>query len=267
MQSHPNISSCTSLHQCQPNMHPETLKSDPYLGIRLDSDTYSPGDTITGHIYRSDFISTRDAFLTCCLHGEAAVVSGKNTSNDSVFILLSCHQMPDMLHSGPLHTKTRNQERRWPFSFKIPLYADSTENKDNRSASYMPVGAMGHVLPPTYGLNSPGGSGAFVHYFVSAKLIYIRHDTPVVLHALHPFKLIDYSPNPPIADFALKRWQHPHSVRCASLIPGKSLSHWIKRSSRRDDPVFTFDLLFELPTIIQLDNPTSIPLRLVINPN
>ncbi|RGP80756.1 hypothetical protein FLONG3_1096 [Fusarium longipes] len=252
-------------------MHPETLKSNRSLGIRLDKDTYAPGDTITGHVYRKSFISSPQGAVSCCFHAGASVDFGPNRHDNSAFTLLSCHQQPELLFCGPLYIFNTSKEEQWPFSFEIPIYADSTCNKDNRSPSYTPVGATDHVLPPTYAFYSPGVVVAYVEYCIVAKIEYYDLNKTILTTAKHPVKLVHYSPNPPIVDFKVKRCRYPRSVSFPSLTPGRQdsrLSHWVKRSSRKThDPAFAFELSLELPTIIQLDNPSPIPLRLAIHPN
>ncbi|RGP72172.1 hypothetical protein FSPOR_2844 [Fusarium sporotrichioides] len=252
-------------------MRPSPLKSNPWLGIHLVSDTYAPGDTITGYVYRKTPISTPDALVSCCLHGGASVDSNHDLGMISSFTLLTCHGESNILYRGPLRIQDNNSER-WSFSLKVPIYADSTTNASNTFTSFTQVGATDHQLPPTYALYSADVIGIFVEYFVSVKLIFDVHERTQMLDARHPFKLVQYSPHPPIADFALGVWRYPRSMRGTHLIPGiqrerASLFGWTKRSlSRTDGPIFTYDLLFGFPTRIQLDNPTPIPLRLVVFP-
>ncbi|EKJ72488.1 hypothetical protein FPSE_07369 [Fusarium pseudograminearum CS3096] len=253
-------------------MQPLTTKSSPWLGIHLDRNTYAPGDTITGFVHRTTPIITIDAEVTCCLHGRASIVSGLDTRLNSKFNLLTCNERPDEIYRGPLYS-LNNMVERWPFSLKIPTCADSTTNTGSTLASYMPTGAMDHQLPPTYSLYSTGVIGVFVEYFVSAKILFYEYDGVKRVQAWHPFKLVQYSPNPPIADFAVRVWRYPGSVRSTRLIPGRqdergSLFSWAKRSSSRPgDPTLKFELLFGFPTRIQLDNQTPIPLRLAVFPN
>ncbi|KAL6922961.1 hypothetical protein FSST1_000235 [Fusarium sambucinum] len=253
-------------------MEPLEPKSDKRLGIRLDSDTYAPGDTITGFAYRATPISTPNAQVLCCLHGGASVVSKHDATIDSSFDFLTCHGESSSLYNGPLNIGFRSHER-WSFSIEIPTCADSTINMGNTSATYAPVGTTDHQLPPTYTLCSPGVISAYVQYFVVVKLIYGGSEQVEELQAGHPFRMVQYSPNPPIADFAIRVWRYPKSIKSNLLIPGMeeekiSLFGWKKRSmSRSHDPTFKYELLFGFPTRIQMDNPTPIPLRLVVFPN
>ncbi|PCD32277.1 hypothetical protein FGRA07_09529 [Fusarium graminearum] len=253
-------------------MQPLTTKSSPWLGIHLDRDTYAPGDTITGFVYRTTPICTIDAEVSCYLHGRASVVSGLDPRLDSKFTLLTCNSGDNILFSGPLYTHN-NKIERWNFSLEIPTCADSTANTGITLASYMPTAATDHQLPPTYSLYSMNVIGVFVEYFVSAKILFYERDEVQRVQAWHPIKLVHYSPNPPIADFAVKVRRYPGNVKSSRLIPGRqdeksSLFSWAKRSSSRpSDPTFTFELVFGFPTRIQLDNQTPIPLRLAVFPN
>ncbi|GKU06075.1 hypothetical protein FLAG1_10794 [Fusarium langsethiae] len=189
-------------------MRPSPLKSNPWLGIHLDSDTYAPGDTITGYVYRKTPISTPDALVSCCLHGGASVDSNHDLGMISSFTLLTCHGESNILYRGPLRIQDNNSER-WSFSLKVPIYADSTTDAGNTFTSFTQVGATDHQLPPTYALYSADVIGIFVEYFVSVKLIFDVHERTQMLDARHPFKLVQYSPHPPIADFALGVWRYP----------------------------------------------------------
>ncbi|CEI41755.1 hypothetical protein FVEN_g3753 [Fusarium venenatum] len=252
-------------------MEPLELKSDQWLGIHLDSDTYAPGDTITGYVYRERSISTPDAIISCCLHGGAKVIFDRDARDVSQFSLLACRGEPDIIHRGPLHIRKRTSQQ-WPFSLNVPTYADSTLNTGNTSTACTPVGATDHQLPPTYQLSLDNVVNIFVEYFVVVNFMFEGFGTQMI-KSLHPFKLVQYSPNPPIADFGIRVCRYPKSMTSTRLIPGmqegrSSLLGWTKRSlSRLDDPTFTYELIFGFPTKIQMDNPTPIPLQLVVIPN
>ncbi|KAG8667782.1 hypothetical protein FPOAC1_012621 [Fusarium poae] len=143
----------------------------------------------------------------------------------------------------------------------------------NRLATYTPVGATDHQLPPTYELFSPGVVSVFVEYCVVAKLIFGGLGQVEMAEAIHPFRLVHYSPNPPIEDFALRVCRYPRTSKGTRLIPGSregrtSLFGWDRTSmSRLGDPTFAYELLFGFPTRIQLDNPTPIQISLMVFPN
>lgn len=255
-------------------MDPETIQRSRELAIHLNKDAYFPGETMSGLIYREAFINTRSAVVMVCIHGESKVLLesiGSAKKHYSCFVLArTCEKDPCILHRGPLRIWDGEGEC-WQFSFKIPFFADSTENEQNSSPSYTPVGATDHQVPPSYTLQKHGVATACVEYYVCAKLLYPRgigeiRETEVV-HAFHPFKLVHRSPNQPIDYSAVKRWRHPKTIRSTRLAPGTK-SHWARRQLSRTSLLkFKFDLLFELPTTIQLDNPTPIPLRLAVDPD
>ncbi|CAG7554653.1 unnamed protein product [Fusarium equiseti] len=192
---------------------------------------------------------------------------GSSEKSYSCFALVrTCQDNPGILRRGPLRIK-KGKDRSWSFSFIVPVFADPRENEQTSSPSYTPVGAAGHQLPPSYTLHKYGIVTACVEYQVCAKLIYLdAEERTQVAHAIHPFKLIHYSPYPPITYSAVKRWRHPKSIRSPRLLPGAKFLLAKRSLSRNSNPEFKFDLLFELPSTIQLDNPAPIPLRLSIDP-
>ena len=255
-------------------MDPETIQRSRELAIHLDKDAYFPGETMSGLIYREAFINTRSAVVMVCIHGESKVLLesiGSAKKHHSCFVLArTCQKDPCILRRGPLRIWDGEGEC-WRFSFKIPFFADSTENEQSSSPSYTPVGATDHQVPPSYTLQKHGIAKACVEYYVCAKLLYPTGAGGTtwteVVNTTHPFKLVQRSSNPPIDYSAVKRWRHPKTIRSARLANGTK-SHWARRSlGRTSFPKFEFDLLFELPTTIQLDNPTPIPLRLAVNPD
>ncbi|KAJ4138425.1 hypothetical protein NW768_002256 [Fusarium equiseti] len=252
-------------------MEQVTIQEVEGLDIHLDKDAYFPGETMSGVVYRWEPIDTRSAIVMVCIHGHSRVMFeplGSSEKSYSCFDLVrTCQDNPGILCRGPLRIKD-GKVKYWRFSFIVPSFADPRENEQISSPSYMPVGTADHQLPPSYALQKYGVVTACVEYHVCAKLIYpdLAERTHVV-HAIHPFKLVHRSPLPPITYSAVKRWRHPKSIRSPRLIPGAK-SHLAKRFlGRVGDPEFKFDILFELPSTIQLDNPAPVPLRLLVDPN
>ncbi|RKL04563.1 hypothetical protein BFJ68_g10956 [Fusarium oxysporum] len=94
-----------------------------------------------------------------------------------------------------------------------------------------------------------------------------------VLEATFPFKVINMTLDSPIADFRVERHRHQCIVSSHRLIPGMqdvkvSWKDKIKQSLHGSkNPTLAFDLFVEVPKVVQLDNPTPIPFRLLVSPN
>ena len=181
-------------------MNPETIQRSRELAIHLDKDAYFPGETMSGLIYREAFINTRSAVVMVCIHGESKVLLesiGSAKKYYSCFVLArTCQKDPCILRRGPLRIWDGEGEC-WRFSFKIPFFADSTENEQTSSPSYTPVGATNHQVPPSYTLQKHGIVNACVEYYVCAKLLYPTGAGGTtwtkVVNSTHPFKLVQRS--------------------------------------------------------------------------
>ena len=155
------------------------------------------------------------------------------------------------------------------------MFADEDRNSGKYGPSFIPVGER-HKLPPTYILRTAAtGDGpllnTYVEHLVLAKMTVDSQGREETFTAIQPFKMVLYSPDPPMADFKVKRWMHPQIVVSKKLVPGSqeakmSLLEKLK-SSFRQSPEFKFDLLVDVPTIIELDNPIPIPFRLAVRPD
>ncbi|RBR20089.1 uncharacterized protein FIESC28_05368 [Fusarium coffeatum] len=253
-------------------MPPHIPRKSPSLGIRLNQDTYAPGDTITGHIYRQKPIVSPLVRAVCKLQGFTSAGRMHKCGDKALSLLKDDWGQPD-IYQGPLHIEIDDEER-WSFSLRIPLFADEDRASGRYGPSFIPAGER-HQLPPTYVLRTAAtGDGpllnTYVEYFVFAKMTINSHGKEEELSAIQPFNMVLYSPDPPIADFKVKRWIHRQSFASRKLAPGRqevkmSLLEKLK-SSFRPNPEFYFDLLVDVPTIIQLDNPIPIPFRLAARP-
>ena len=254
-------------------MPPHAPKNSPCLGIHLDRQTYTPGDTITGYIYRQKPMVSPSVYIRCNIQGLTSAGRVHKYGDKAIFLLAGNWREPD-IYQGPLHIQAGDEET-WPISLRIPLFADEDRNRGRYGPSFIPAGER-HQLPPTYLLRTAStGDGpllnTYVEYSVLAKMVVDSHGKEKEFTATQPFKMVLYSPGPPIADFRVERWLHRHSVATKSLVPGfigvkMSLLEKVKESFR-PSPEFKFDLLIEVPKVIQLDNPTPIPFRLAVRPN
>ncbi|KAF4435199.1 hypothetical protein F53441_13554 [Fusarium austroafricanum] len=249
-------------------------KSGPELVIHLDRDTYVPGDTITGHIYRTTHIVSPDSSLSVSMIGTASTCELFKDRKGAYTWGVKLHHHSQTIFSGPLHIENGGYEQ-WPFTIPVPLYADPKVNNGRQALSYIPPDAADHELPPSYILGDGGEErgSACIQYVIEAKLTVNGHGTTEVFDAINPFKIIRLTPDAPIADFKSRRIRYPRKISTQRLIPGmedvklSSLQKIKRNFSFSSDPELGFDVFVDVPTVIQLDNPTPIPIKLLVVPN
>ncbi|EXM26167.1 Arrestin-like, C-terminal [Fusarium oxysporum f. sp. vasinfectum] len=244
------------------NIH-TPLRSGPLLGISLDQDTYIPGDIITGHVYRQFHTISPDASLSICTFGRGrtiGVIGNNSQEYRGVFDL--CYH-PKIIFQGPLHIESSKHKHKWPFNVTLPKYVNT----------YTPLGPISHRMPPSYMLRKTKNMAAVIEYVIKARLTMTVQGQTEVLEATFPFKVINMTPDSPIADFRVEQHRHQCIVSSHRLIPGMqdvkvSWKDKIKQSLHGSkNPTLAFDLFVEVPKVVQLDNPTPIPFRLLVSPN
>ncbi|KAF5716823.1 hypothetical protein FMUND_6119 [Fusarium mundagurra] len=233
------------------------------LGIRLEGNqrSYSPGDTIIGCVYRkSPVIVIHRANNTTTYRGRFDLIPES-----------ACSQK---IFQGPLHIESGGDEQTWPFAIKLPKHVDPRYLQGGgQDESFVPLGATDHVLPSTYTLRALGNTEGFVEYFLKATLRVTRKGHIDMTEAVLPFNIINLSPDPPIADFGLKGSRSRQTISSYRLVPGMedvklSFSQKVKQSfSASSVPEFVYNLLVDVPSVIQLENPTPIPFKLRVVPD
>ncbi|KAF5622968.1 CMGC kinase [Fusarium sp. NRRL 52700] len=176
--------------------------------------------------------------------------------------------------SGPLHIENGGYKE-WTFNIPVPLYTDPNVNNGRQALSYIPPDAADHELPPTYILGDGGEerASACIQYVIEAKLTVEGHGKTEVFEAVFPFKIIQLTPDLPIADFKSRRIRYPRKISSQRLIPGSeavrlsTLQKIRKNFSFSSDPDLVFDVFVDVPRIIQLDNPIPISIKLLVAPN
>ncbi|KAH7144781.1 hypothetical protein DER46DRAFT_672457 [Fusarium sp. MPI-SDFR-AT-0072] len=243
------------------NIH-TALRSGPLLGISLDRDAYIPGDTITGHVFRQFQTISPDASVSICMFGRGRTIGVIGNNSQEYRGLFDLCYRPKIIFQGPLHIESSKHKHNWPFTVQLPKYVNT----------YTPLGPVNH-MPPSYMLRKTKNMAAVIEYIVKAKLTMTVQGQTEVLEATFPFKVIDFTPDPPIADFRVERHRHHRVVSSHRLIPGMqdvkvSWKDKIKQSLHGSkDPTLAFDLFVEVPMVVQLDNPTPIPFELLVSPN
>ncbi|KAF5639072.1 hypothetical protein F52700_4241 [Fusarium sp. NRRL 52700] len=263
---------------------PQTDRSmSSALGIRLEGDqhSYCPGDTIVGCVYRQSPIVSPDSSVTISLSGrtKSKIVVHRASTNNTTdyrgrFNLIPESVCSQKIFQGPLHIESGGDEQTWPFAITLPKHIDPKYLQCGRQdQSYLPLSATDHVLPSTYTLRSLGETEGFIEYFVKATLRVTAKGHITMTEAVLPFNVINLSPDPPIADFGLKSSRSRQTMSSYRLVPGMedvklSFSQRMKQSfSTSSVPEFVFNLLVDVPTVIQLENPTPIPFKLRVVPD
>ncbi|KAF4944694.1 hypothetical protein FGADI_12516 [Fusarium gaditjirri] len=243
------------------NIH-TPVRSGPLLGISLDRDAYIPGDIITGHVFRQFQTISPDVTVSICMFGRGRTVGviGNNSQQYRGLFDLCCR--PKIIFQGPLHIESAKHTHKWPFNVHLPKYANT----------HTPSGAPDH-MPPSYMLRKTKNMAAVIEYVIKAKVTMTAQGHTEVLEATFPFKVINMTPDSPIADFRVKRLRYQRVISSHRLLPGMqdvkvSWKDKIKQSLHGSkDPRLAFDLFVEVPMVVQLDNPTPIPFRLLVLPN
>jgi hypothetical protein len=261
---------------------PQTGPSmSPGLGIRLEGNqpSYSPGDTIIGSVYRKSPVVSPDSSVTISLSGRSkskiVIHRANNTSTyRGRFNLIPESACSQKIFQGPLHIESGGDEQIWPFAITLPKYVDPRYLQGGgQDESFLPLGAADHILPSTYTLRSLGNTEGFIEYFLKATMRITGQGHINMVEAVLPFKVTNLSPDPPIAEFGLKGSRSRQSMSSYRLVPGMeyaklSFSQKMKQSfSTSSVPEFVYNLLVDVPTVIQLDNPTPIPFKLRVVPD
>jgi hypothetical protein len=250
-------------------MYPVSLSISDSLGIHLDRESYVPGDTITGHVFRKTPIVCPYSTIQLCVHGDARSRWGVSKSD---FQLLYFEDHHTILHKGPLHIESGSEGARWHFSITLPHRVDPITGRRYGYVYDIPAESRPE-LPASYKFQGYGEVDAFVQYHVKVTLYHKSHGGAEEVGAVHPFTIERFHPGPPLVEFAVERWRYHRGVTSRLLIPGVndvklSLRQSFKQSfTMPKDPEFKFDFYVELPMAIQLDGPAPIPFRMLVSPN
>jgi hypothetical protein len=248
-------------------------KSSPDLGIHLDGDTYLPGDTITGLVYRKAHIVSPDSSLSVSMIGTSNVSHQVKDRKGDYTLGVTLLDHCQTIFRGPLHIENGGHKG-WTFSITVPLYTDPKVNNVKQTLSFVPPDTTDHELPPSYILGDGGEKreSACIQYIIEAKLAAEIHGKTEVFEAICPFKIIQLTQDAPIANFGSRRIRYPRKASSKRLVPGSedvrlSSLQKVRKHFFSSDPDLAFDVFVDVPRIIQLDNPTPIPVKLLVAPN
>lgn len=245
----------------------------------------SPGDTFRGSVCRELPLVRPKATLTVTLYGRVAAfktsinINNNDTSSEVTHSLIfpvvdEEKNCVTLFHKIPVHA-IGDGPTLWDFAIDIPTHVDPKKfpriHQSFADKTYLPADASTaatHRLPSTFDLCYDRYPEGFVEYYLKAHLINVRGGYLEEEEATFPFTVLDLPTTPPIADFKLTRRFRPAKVSSFRLLPdmdGASLSFTQRRQqlfSSDKVPQVGGNMEIDLPGVVQLDNPTSIPVKI-----
>lgn len=268
-------------------MPPTAALSCPALGIRLESSEtrHSPGDVVTGCIYRTMPTVAPHARLTVTLHGrsESWMITTRGRGLRDFcgqFNLFDPRTTTQVLHlDKPLHIEPNGGGTSWPFAVTIPSrvdYETLTSARISQKHSFLPLDPDEVATQPIPSVfRSRGfrtGIAAFVEYVLEAELQLSTRGKTKTTRAVLPLQIQQFLPEPPITNFLPQRHSYNRRIISQRLVPGlkdselsfSQMAQQFIGSSKL--PNFVFQVHIELPTVLQLENMNHMPLRIGIEP-
>lgn len=264
-------------------MGPKIYKGGNDLSIehsRGKYPTFSPGDTFNGALCRNTHIVSPNATLRVALHGRehTTVTSSHSNYNGNTISKSFIRDFPlidsgeicvTVLRRAPIHVAP-GEPVSWPFTIEIPTNVSNHEPFPlaDDEKTFLPIDSASvatHRLPSIFCTN---GGGGYVEYYFKATLLTWSGGWKTEAEAVFPIIILDRPMTPPIINFEFTRHCKKAKVASYRLVPGMedaSLSftqrtRQIFASSKM--PQIGGNLEIDLPTVVQLDNPTSVPIMM-----
>ncbi|PLN80191.1 hypothetical protein BDW42DRAFT_194624 [Aspergillus taichungensis] len=247
--------------------------------------TYAPGDTIIGSVIRREPIATPEATVKVSFRGRVKTKlhvpsSGSHrtaTYRDKRY-LVGCVQ--DRVFHGPLHLPAGQETPlSWPFVLDIPprpvtnvkdehLPADRFDLLDKDILSQQ-------ILPPSFSLIYIGMNNEFkclVEYHVEAEIRYIHGRSYKWFASTVPVRVRHPPTSTVLRNPMIQKIQRPREFESHRLVP--DMEHHdltFKEKTKRlfnlaSDPHFCYNVHINVPTVVQLNSRSPIPLTFNISP-
>lgn len=251
--------------------------------------SYAAGDEIIGNVVRHTPIVSPEASVTLTLHGRVktkiTVSRGQNGKDVYRGRWTLFKPRSVLLFKGPLHLSADSGDSLiWPFSINLPFRPDpSVLTGHFKEESFLPLNEA-HVanstLPgSTFVTNDNlGGMGSktshgFVEYFLTANLRYQRGGSTENDTANMPI-IVRYpaGPDPSTVTYGTKSWTMDKKIRSQRLVPGMENADLSFRQRTQKFfhsskvPELHFIVEIGSPHVIQIENPTPIPLTIRLIP-
>ncbi|KAL8289731.1 hypothetical protein RB600_004944 [Gaeumannomyces tritici] len=264
-------------------MGPVRRRRTPALSIELldDQTAFLPGDIILGRVVRRTATDNPNADVTVTLCGRTlsrVTVTTRDSGGDShhthhsaCFPLVDDGARAQRLASGPLHIPdVDGAEAEWPFSIQLPLRVDPAGPAAAAAGdrTFVPAAEVAsHPLPCSYASFGYDVEAA-VEYWIAATVELVgKRDKPERAEAVLPITVNTVRPGPRLADYGLATSSRRAQVATHRLVPGMaaagsrlSLSQRAQRLFRSSRvPVFAGAVEFGLPTAVQLEDRSPVP--------
>jgi hypothetical protein len=251
---------------------------------------YAPGDTIIGHVSRSSPLVSPTAIvkITLCGRTKSKIVVSRSNNQRSYyrgrFDVINEHAHLQTIYQGPIHIATEAGAATgpavWPFAIDIPRTCCRLLRPPPSNQSYLPLNpetVTASPLPDSFTMDHPGwgtNREGFVEYFLKATISFTQGGHHRTDDAFLPINIRTGDPNPPIADFKLRRSRHVASASTFHLLPGMDDAE-LSFSQKRQEfmgsskvPRIGGQLEIDIPQVLQLENrnPVHIQMRFVPDP-
>lgn len=262
---------------------PQTeARSDDDLAIKVERDTYTPGETVTGNITRVSALVDSEVTLSVVLHGRAkSKFMDRNdrgaTPRRGRYELLKVKQN---VFKGPMQIPGNTEPRQWSFAVQIPTHVDASHYPGNHKGQdalididYETVSKM--ELPGSFMMGQNSGYSrreGFVEYYLEAVFEHKRSGSAETATAVVPIQLRARNTAPPLVDFSLVPFKNEKKVTTQRLLPGMENAELSAMDSVKkffgtpSVPDFAFKIETHAPSVFQIDQP-SIPLFIRVVPN
>lgn len=235
---------------------------------------FAPGDTIVGHILRTNFLQRGIVTITVRLFGRAKtkIREGQNSAH-----AFRCHYFSDgtqelsqVVHNGPVDIAAElESSESWPFALTIPESVHMRPDTELMKCGLLPASTEDfalHRLPDTF--EAPMSMGfmdrgeGYIEYYIEARMQMTGEPDTVATHPV----IVRSAAHHEVSDFSVRQWEGRFVVATYNLQPNiqeLTLSQkWRKFSHSSKLPKFTGNMTIQVPTEIQLCHKTSLPIKL-----
>lgn len=264
------------------------LTATPALEILLDGrqNPYYAGDTITGRVVRTAPLVSSQSRITFRLNGrtKSKITVQRGQAGTSIyrgrFNLFNAEHNQKQLEDGPIHIDDSGNGQEWPFTITVPSGPDpaSVVFENKQKFSYLPLGQRditSHPLPPVFftkGVFINTGYQCFVEYFLEAELcVEAAGGGKKAERATLPISVLAQPTTDSVSDELVRRsflcristYRFTQAEGSGSLSFGQRTREFFGSAKV---PQLVFSLQVEHPTSVQVDDPRTIPFRLLILP-
>ncbi|KAK8038258.1 hypothetical protein PG994_015025 [Apiospora phragmitis] len=245
---------------------PLGLQQSIAASIELDNFqlSYRPGDVITGNVVRIQLDQPDDVVVTLQFQGRVKTRIAVRQSNDNT--APTRHYEGESTLFNIALTLYQGQavvgKNVWPFTVTIP------------DTHLPPRPAAGNTLPPSHYLRdehlarvNQRRNYLYVKYVMEADVRSLSKKGKSAM-AMLPLNIRTPSSPTPIHDFAALAMATEQSIKTLHLLPeyaNESLSfrqHMRSVFKRPTVPQYSFAIVAEFPTVIQLEHPTPLPFKI-----